>query len=68
MFSAPRLQVALCDHRGPGGGREATPSHVVLAAHSPTPADRQTLPGTLQDQDHQQETQRGATQRTTGRR
>lgn len=62
----PTLQVEVRDHRHPGGGCEAPSPHVVMAAHSPSPTDGKTLPRALQDQNHKQETQRGAAQGTRG--
>ena len=65
-FDVPTLQVEVRDHRHPGGGCEAPSPHVVMAAHSHPPADGETLQRAVQDQNHQQETQRGAAQGPTG--
>lgn len=56
----------ICYHGDPGGEREATSPYVVMAAHSPSPADGQTVQRAVQDQNHQQETQRGAAQTAGG--
>lgn len=53
----PIIQVEVRDHRYPGGGYKASSPHVVMATHSSTQEDGETLPGALQDQDHQQKTQ-----------
>lgn len=60
------IQVEVCHHRYPGGGCKASSPYVVMAAHSSTQDDGEMLPGALQDQDHLQETQRGASQATRG--
>lgn len=54
------------DHRHLGSGCEAASQHVVMAAHSQSPANGKELPRALQDQDHQQEAQRGAAQGIRG--
>lgn len=59
-------QVEVCDHWHLGDRRETTSSHVVMEAHSPPPTDGEKLQGALQDKDHQQETQREASQAIRG--
>lgn len=63
---APALQVEVRHHRHTGDRCKASSPHVVMAAHSPPPADGKTLSRALQDQTHQQETQRRASQSTRG--
>lgn len=60
------LQVEVCDHGHCGGQCEASAPHVVMAAHSLPPADGKALQRAVQDQNHQQETKRGAAQGTRG--
>lgn len=60
------LQVEVCDHKHSGGWCKASAPHVVMAAHSPSPADGKMLQRAVQDQNHQQETKWGAAQRTRG--
>ena len=59
-------QVALRDNGHHGGRCEAPAAHVVMETHQASPGDGETLPGTLQGEDHQQEAPRHPAQGTGG--